>query len=176
VNGNASGIAAVMALSVSRRRREIGVRMALGARSGSNVGMVLRQGLGLALAGTVLGITGAAGLTRLLATFLYGTSPTDPLTFVGVTALFLLVARRPVMCWRGRSLRSIRSARCGRIEPGARAGVPRPSDHERILNSPAADGARMSYSFDGRMLYFMSTRSGGNSDIYVATRERLHGK
>jgi len=87
-----SGIAAVMALSVSRRRREIGVRMALGARSGSIVGMILRQGLGLALAGTVLGIAGAAGLTRLLSTFLYGTSPTDPLTFVGVTGLFLLVA------------------------------------------------------------------------------------
>lgn len=47
-----------------------------------------------------------------------------------------------------------------------------------ILNSRAADGARMSFSFDGRMLYFMSTRSGGwgNSDIYVAIRERLHGK
>jgi ABC-type antimicrobial peptide transport system permease subunit len=81
-----------MALSVSRRRREIGVRMALGARLGSIVGMVLRQGLGLALAGTVLGIAGAAGLTRLLSTFLYGTGPTDPLTFVGVSALFLLVA------------------------------------------------------------------------------------
>jgi ABC-type antimicrobial peptide transport system permease subunit len=89
---SASGIAAVMALSVSRRRREIGVRMALGARSGSIVGMVLRQGLGLALAGTVLGIAGAAGLTRLLSIFLYGTGPTDPLTFVGVSALFLLVA------------------------------------------------------------------------------------
>jgi putative ABC transport system permease protein len=89
---SASGIAAVMALSVSRRRREIGVRMALGARSGSIVGMVLRQGLMLALIGTAIGVAGAAGLTRLLSTFLYGTSPTDSLTFMAVPALFLAIA------------------------------------------------------------------------------------
>ena len=89
---SASGIAAVMALSVSRRRREIGVRMALGARSGSIIGMVLRQGLLLACAGTVIGIGGAAALTRLLSSFLYGTSPTDPATFLAVPLLFLAVA------------------------------------------------------------------------------------
>jgi predicted permease len=89
---SAGGIAAVMALAVSRRRREIGVRMALGARPGAIVAMVLRQGLVLALTGTVVGIAGAAGLTRLLSAFLYGTSPTDAVTFLAVPLLFLVVA------------------------------------------------------------------------------------
>jgi len=89
---SASGIAAVMALAVSQRTREIGVRMALGARRGMIVGMVVKQGLLLSVAGTALGIAGAAGLTKLLATFLYGTSPTDLLTFAGVSVLFIAVA------------------------------------------------------------------------------------
>jgi putative ABC transport system permease protein len=89
---SASGIAAVMALAVSWRRREIGVRMALGARSGSIVGMLLQQGLMLALIGTAIGVAGAAGLTRLLSTLLYGTSPTDNLTFTVVSVLFLAIA------------------------------------------------------------------------------------
>jgi putative ABC transport system permease protein len=87
-----SGIAAVMALTVSQRTREIGVRMALGAQRGSIVNMVLRQGLGLALAGTAVGLVGAALLTKLLASFLYGISPRDAATFAGVSLLFLLVA------------------------------------------------------------------------------------
>ncbi len=87
-----SGIAAVMALAVSQRTREIGVRMALGAQRSSIVNMVVRQGLGMALVGTAVGMAGAALLTKLLASFLYGTSPTDVLTFAGVSLLFLLVA------------------------------------------------------------------------------------
>ena len=86
---SSSGVAAVMALAVSRRRREIGVRMALGARSGRIIGIVLRHGLTLGLIGTALGLAGAAGLTRLLSTFLYATSPTDGLTFMAVPVLFL---------------------------------------------------------------------------------------
>lgn len=89
---SASGIAAVMALAVSQRTREIGVRMALGAQAGSIVRMVLRQGLSLALVGTVVGMAGAAALTRLLASLLYGTSPTDSITFTVVPLFFLLVA------------------------------------------------------------------------------------
>ncbi|HEV2446332.1 MAG TPA: ABC transporter permease [Candidatus Sulfopaludibacter sp.] len=89
---SAGGIAAVMALSVSQRTREIGVRMALGARHGAIVGMVVRNGLLLALTGAALGIVGATALTRLLASFLYATSPTDLATFVGVSLLFLAVA------------------------------------------------------------------------------------
>ena len=89
---SASGIAAVMALAVSQRTREIGVRMALGAQAGSIVGMVLRQGLGLALAGTIVGMLGAVWLTRLLKSLLFGTSPTDIITFTAAPLLFLVVA------------------------------------------------------------------------------------
>ena len=89
---SASGLAAVMALAVSQRTREIGVRMALGARRGDIVGMVLRQGLTLAGTGIVVGLAGAAALTNLLSTMLFGTSPTDLPTFAGVLLLFLAVA------------------------------------------------------------------------------------
>ena len=89
---SASGIAAVMALSVSQRTREMGIRMALGAPRRSIAGMVVRQGLTLTLTGGIAGIGGALLLTRLLASLLYGTSPTDTLTYVAVSALFMAVA------------------------------------------------------------------------------------
>ena len=89
---SACGIAAVMALSVSQRRNELGIRMALGASSQSVVMMVLRQGLGLVMAGTLIGLAGAIALTRLLAALLYATSPTDMLTFVAVSLMFVTVA------------------------------------------------------------------------------------
>jgi putative ABC transport system permease protein len=89
---SASGIAAVMALSVSQRTSELGIRMALGASRESIVLMVVRQGLALAVAGTVAGILGAFALTRLLAALLFATSPTDGLTFGAVSLLFLTVA------------------------------------------------------------------------------------
>jgi putative ABC transport system permease protein len=89
---SASGIAAVMALSVSQRTREIGVRMALGATRRSVVGMVVRQGILLTVAGIAAGTLFAALLTKLLASLLYGTSPTDPLTFAAIPVVFLLVA------------------------------------------------------------------------------------
>jgi predicted permease len=86
-----SGIAAVMALGVSQRTREIGIRVALGAQRSAIVNMVVSNGLTLALAGTALGMVGAAALTKLLSSFLFGISPTDVLTFAGVSVLFLLV-------------------------------------------------------------------------------------
>jgi len=89
---SACGIAAVMALSVRQRTQELGIRMALGAAPNSIVNMVVRQGLLLALIGTVVGIGGAIALTRLLRTLLYETSPTDVLTFAGVSVLFLAIA------------------------------------------------------------------------------------
>ena len=89
---SASGIAAVMALAVSQRTREIGVRMALGAQRGSVVGMVMKHGLVMALGGIAAGIGGAVLLTRLLSTFLYGTSATDVPTFAAVVLLFLAIA------------------------------------------------------------------------------------
>jgi putative ABC transport system permease protein len=89
---SASGIAAVMALSVTQRTSELGIRMALGASRESIVLMVVRHGLLLALTGTIAGIAGAVAVTRLLATLLYGTSPTEVSTFAGVSLLFLAVA------------------------------------------------------------------------------------
>jgi len=89
---SASGIAAVMALTVSQRTNEFGIRMALGGSRESILYMILRQGLTLAVAGTALGIAGALALTRLVAALLYDTSPTDVPTFAATCLLFVLVA------------------------------------------------------------------------------------
>ena len=85
----AIGIYGVMAYSVSSRTREIGVRLALGADSGRVLKMVVGSGLALAGIGVALGIVGAAALTRLIASLLYGVSPLDPVTFGGVALLLL---------------------------------------------------------------------------------------
>ena len=87
---SAIGIFGVMSFSVVQRLREIGIRMALGAKAGDVVRMVSRQGLNLTLIGVALGLVAAFGLTRLMASLLYGVSPADPVTFGGV-ALFLVV-------------------------------------------------------------------------------------
>jgi predicted permease len=89
---SASGIAAVMALAVTQRTHELGVRLALGARHGAIVGMVVRQGLVLALCGTAVGALAAAVLARLASTLLYATSPTDLPTYAAVAVVFLAVA------------------------------------------------------------------------------------
>jgi predicted permease len=86
-----SGIAAVMTLAVTQRTRELGIRMALGAERRAIIAMVVRQGLSLALIGIAVGIGGAMALTRLLSTLLYATSPTDVMTFLAVSLLFLAV-------------------------------------------------------------------------------------
>jgi predicted permease len=91
-----AGISGVMALSVSQRRHEIGVRMALGATSVRVVGMVLGQGMRLVVVGLVLGVAGAFGLTRVFATLLFAVEPTDPPTFVAVASV--LVAGAAAAC------------------------------------------------------------------------------
>jgi predicted permease len=88
----AAGIGGVVAFSVNQRTREFGVRMALGAQRGEVLGMVLRQGLALALAGLALGMAGALVLTRLLTTLLFGVEPTDALTFLAVSMVLVTVA------------------------------------------------------------------------------------
>jgi len=93
----ALGIYGVLAYSVSRRTREIGVRLALGAQIGDVLALVLRQGIGLAGAGLVLGLAGAFGATRLLRGFLHEVQPLDPLTFVTVVTLLTLVVL--LACW-----------------------------------------------------------------------------
>jgi putative ABC transport system permease protein len=88
----AAGIAGVMALSVSQRTHEIGIRMALGASASSVLRMVLRQGLTLVGIGLALGIVGAFALTRLMSTLLFAVAPTDPLTWLAVALALAAVA------------------------------------------------------------------------------------
>jgi predicted permease len=88
----AIGIYGLLAYSVEQRRQEMGIRQALGARQGDILGLVLRQGLGLALAGVAIGLAGAVALTRLLSTLLFHVSPTDPATFAAMAVLFVSVA------------------------------------------------------------------------------------
>ena len=88
----AAGIAGVIAFSVNQRTQEFGIRMALGARRGSVLTMVLRQGITLVLVGLAIGIAGAVVLTRLLTTLLFGVEPTDALTFLTVSMVLVAVA------------------------------------------------------------------------------------
>ncbi len=88
----AIGIYGVMAYSVARRSREIGIRMALGAGRSEVVGMVLKQGGRLILIGTGLGIAGGLGVGTLVESLLYGVSAADPVTFVAVPAILVAVA------------------------------------------------------------------------------------
>ncbi len=87
----AAGIGGVMALSVSQRIHEIGVRMAMGARPAEIIWMVLKQGMSLALVGVAAGALGAFALTKALKSLLFGVTPTDPATF-GMVAAVLAVA------------------------------------------------------------------------------------
>jgi predicted permease len=87
-----AGIYGVTAYGVAQRTREIGVRIALGARTTDVLGMILGQGLRTMLAGVGLGIAGALALTRAIQSLLFGVTATDPLTFAGVTTLLAAVA------------------------------------------------------------------------------------
>jgi len=88
----ALGIYGVMAFDVTRRSREIGVRMALGAARSSVLGLVLKQGLAMAAVGVALGLLVALAMTRLLQAQLFDVTSTDPATFVAVAVGLLAVA------------------------------------------------------------------------------------
>jgi len=102
------GIYGVMSYSVTQRRREIGVRMALGAQKGEVLGLILRGGLQLALVGVAIGLVGAFALTRYLSSLLFGIQPTDPVTF-GTVAL-ALTAVALLACW-------LPARRAARVDP-----------------------------------------------------------
>lgn len=86
------GIYGVISYMVGERAHEIGIRVALGAQRQNILQMVLRQGLGLALAGAVVGVIAALAVSHSMAGVLYGVRPTDPLTFIGVALILVLVA------------------------------------------------------------------------------------
>jgi ABC-type antimicrobial peptide transport system permease subunit len=88
----AIGIYGLMAYSVQQRTQEIGIRMALGAEQPQMVRLIVRQGAKLAIAGVAVGVAGAYGLTRLLASLLYRIQPGDPGTFVGAALLLAGIA------------------------------------------------------------------------------------
>jgi len=104
----ATGVGGILALMVSQRTQEIGIRMALGATPASVLRMIMGQGLGLVLGGLLVGLVGALALTRLMASLLFGVTPTDPLTFAGVALVFVLAAL--VACY-------VPARRATRIDP-----------------------------------------------------------
>ena len=91
------GLYGVLAYAVTQRRREIGVRMALGAQRRDVLALIVGNGMKLVLAGALLGLLGAFALTRILARMLFEVQPTDPLTFAGVVILLVSVAT--IACW-----------------------------------------------------------------------------
>jgi putative ABC transport system permease protein len=93
----AVGVYGVMAYSVSRRSREMGIRMALGSQSGDLLRMVLREGLKLTAIGVAIGLPASLAITQLMKNLLYGVSAADPLTFLGVPLLLTVVAM--IACW-----------------------------------------------------------------------------
>jgi len=102
------GLYGVMSYAVSRRTREIGIRMALGAQAGVVERLIVRQGMWLAMIAIVLGLPAALALARLFRSVLYGIGTSDPATFVAVPAFLLLVAL--TACW-------LPARRASRIDP-----------------------------------------------------------
>jgi len=88
----AVGIFAVMSYVVAQRTQEIGIRLALGAQTRDVLALVIRQGLKLTVIGIVIGLAGAFAMTRALSYFLFGVTPTDPLTFIGLSTLLAGIA------------------------------------------------------------------------------------
>jgi predicted permease len=105
---SAVGLYSVLSYAVSRRRAEIGIRMALGARPGQVVRLVMRGGLQLVVVGVTLGLAGATGAARLIRTLLFNVQPLDPLVYGGVAALFAVVATLACL---------LPSLRASRIDP-----------------------------------------------------------
>ena len=104
----AVGIYGVVSFTVAQRTREIGIRMALGARSRDVTRLMLTQGLGPCMVGISLGMAAALAMTRLLSGFLFDVRPTDPGTFLAVC--FLLIAVALVACW-------LPARRASRVDP-----------------------------------------------------------
>ena len=88
----AIGIYGVMSYAVGQRAKEMGLRQAMGAGGGTILTMIMRQGLALAGVGVATGLLAAVWVTRLIESLLYDVAPTDPITFVGVAGVLVVVA------------------------------------------------------------------------------------
>jgi ABC-type antimicrobial peptide transport system permease subunit len=88
----AFGIYGVLAYTIQQRRREIGIRMAVGADGGAVIRLLIAQGIAPVLVGLVVGIAGSLGLSRIAAGFLWGVTPTDSVTFAAVATILIGVA------------------------------------------------------------------------------------
>lgn len=86
------GVHGVLSYAVEQRRRELGIRMALGAQRSRVLAMVVRQGMTLSLVGIAIGVAGALAVTRLLGSLLFGVGPTDAVTFALVALVIALAA------------------------------------------------------------------------------------
>jgi macrolide transport system ATP-binding/permease protein len=109
----AIGLYGVMSYAVSQRRRELGLRMALGAASSNLMGLIVQQGLRLTAAGVILGSMAALGLTRLLGDMLYNVSPRDPLAFASAFAVMAVVSLAACFlpAWRATRTDPVRALR-----------------------------------------------------------------
>lgn len=99
------GLYGVLSYAVSQRRREIGIRLALGARAGQVAGMILRDGLAVTAAGVVMGIVGALALGRVLSSLVFRTEPTDPVILAGAAAALALAALAAILAPAFRAMR-----------------------------------------------------------------------
>ena len=108
------GFYGLMAYAVKQRSSEIGVRMALGASRRQVMTMVLGDGMKLVITGLVFGLAGALALTHILASFLFNVHPIDPLTFIAVPLLVLLVtiAACAIPGWKAAEVDPIQALRC----------------------------------------------------------------
>jgi putative ABC transport system permease protein len=111
----AVGLFGVLSYTVAQRSRELGIRLALGAQRRDLVLMVVRQGIAVAVAGVIVGLTIAAVLGRFVGTLLYGVSPGDPLTYVVVPAVLLVLsaAASYIPARRAASVDPLRTLRAG---------------------------------------------------------------
>jgi putative ABC transport system permease protein len=108
---SAIGIYGVLSYVVSRRTREIGIRVAIGAGRGQVLTLVLANGIGLALLGIVIGLAAAASLSKLMTTLLHDVKPVDPATFAAVAAVLtaVAIAASLVPAWRATRVDPVRA-------------------------------------------------------------------